>query len=306
MTEICNLQNDRLAIEVEPGRGGSLRSFRGRVPTRGVDWIDIFQNVNTAGPGSWAYFAMLPYTARIYNGVFPWANSDFRVTPVRNSQHAIHGPGRQHPWTVVKSSNESILLRLSSADYRDTFVYPSDCELNLSYQIVDDVLHIVAKIANVGSTDMPVGGGSHPFIPKLLAGCTKPPVLQFDAKCRYLPREDTPGEAMPDGRTEEMRDALSFEHGRTPADGWDHCIGGWSKIATAKWEEIGIGLCFEDRDTNSEGFAHLWFPAGRDVWAFEQEIAIGNAFNLAVPSGMRILKPGESTGFHHTFALQAL
>lgn len=304
MSEILKLDNGQISIEVEPGRGGSLRSFQFR--RRNGDWIDIFQNVNTAPAGSWGYFAMLPYTARIFNGVFTWNESYFSVAPVRNSHHAIHGPGRQHAWMVNFSGPSAVGLLLDSSDHPDTFVYPSKLRMSLKYELEKGTLHIETVIENVGDAAAPIGGGSHPFIPKLLAGCNNPPVLQFNATDRFLPREDTPGEAMPSGRTQPMSGALSFENGRVPEEGWDHCLRGWSKVAYARWNDISLCLTFKDRDPDSKGFAHLWYPSGRDVWAFEQQVAIGNAFNLApegIDTGMRVLGPGDSTGFHHTFSV---
>ena len=294
--------NGNLMIDVDPDRGGSLRAFQ--LLSGGGDPLDIFQNVDIAGPGSWSYFDMVPYTARIYNGVFPWGGSFFSVAPVKNSQHAIHGPGRQHQWKIAEVWNAGIELLLISAEHRDTFVYPSSCEMTLRYELVDSSLIVRWTIKNVGDQPMPVGGGSHPFVLKRLAGCKDLPVLQFNSTYRYLPRQDTPGEAMPDGRTEKMEGALSFAEGRVPEEGWDHCLYGWNGVATATWKEIGIQLKFEDRDPRQKGYAHLWFPEGRDVWAFEQENAIGNAVNLVgVDTGLDIIAPGETTGFEHAFTV---
>ncbi len=312
------LENEQLRVVVAPELGASLLAFQRRV---GNLWVDIFLNsTETHSKGRRGYFAMLPWTARMRGKTFPWNEANGSIPRAADNvpkfqvsadwhPHAIHGYGPKLPWKVKGGRNkDSVELTLASADHPG-FVYPSQCELRIVYRIEGGTLHVNAEIQNVGSQSMPVGGGSHPFIPKYLTGCIAPPKLQFNATHWYPPRTDEPTEAMPAGNIEPLPAGLNFAELRTATEGWDCALSGWDGLATAVWEEAGVKLEVFDCSMEPTGLLHLWYAKDKGTFAFEPIVAVGDGLNVESrggPSGVRILSPSEVSKFCHGYRVDLL
>ena len=315
--DTLTLENGTLRATVAPALGGSLLSFQRKV---GPLWVDIFLNAtNSHTKGRRAYFAMLPWTARMRHKSFPWdratgtiptqppAAPNFTVNADWHP-HAIHGYGPKLPWKVKQLTPTSVVLTLASADHPG-FVYPSALELTLTYRIEGETLNVSSSVQNVGSESTVVSGGSHPFIPKYLAGCIAPPKLQFNATCWYPPRPDEPTEAMPQGHTEALPDDLNFAVARAATEVWDCTVGGWDGTASALWEEAGVQLFVSDTSMEESGLLHLWYAREKGTFAFEPVIGVGDTFNTQSRfglSGARILTPTDVSSFSHDYLVKLI
>ena len=315
--ETLIIENGTVRAVVAPPLGASLLAFQRRI---GDDWLDIFLDARRSYvKGRRAYFAMLPWTARMRNQQFLWDEEaeDIPTDPQWTDMfkvdadwhpHGIHGYGPKLPWKVTTRTTDSVSLSLSSADH-PSFVYPSACELRLSYRLDGETLKVWAQVRNAGTKAMPVGGGSHPFIPKYLAGCIAPPDLQFNATRWYRPRADEPNEAMPEGPDLPLPAELNFSKARPATEGWDCALGGWDGTATATWAEAGVRLTVQDADLQDPGLLHLWYWPNKGTFAFEPIVNLGDGFNVKARggrSGTRILSPGTVSEFSHDYTVSLL
>ena len=315
--EVLTILNGKLRAVIAPSLGATLLAFQ-RITE--VTAVDIFLNAErNYAKGRRGYMAMLPWTARMRNKSFPWDSTagnfpkdaadpskQFQVK-ADWSPHAIHGYGPKLPWKKAKQSENSIELCLDSREH--SFIFPSDCLMKIVYTLEEETLKVYSSVENVGEMAMPVGGGSHPFIPKYVQGCIALPKLQFSAVRWYIPREDEPKEAMSAGPTESLPSGLNFKELRTPEEGWDVTMAGWNGVATALWEDAGIQLEVRDLSLSPTNLLHLWFAKEKGVWAFEPLVNLGDGFNIesrGFSSGTRILAPGEVSEFSHSFTARVI
>jgi len=237
-------------------------------------------------------FHMLPYSNRIRDGKFTFANQQYQLSD--GDTHSIHGALRKLPWRVIEQSTNH-----ASATY-DTRIdgevnWPWPIEAVVSYSLDDNQLISQMSLTNHGSSTMPAGMGWHPYFCRTIAGSE--PQLKLAVKGVY---PDTDGDCLPTGAAEPLSPAIDFSQNRKidPNQPIDHCFSGFQSPATITWPAAGIRLQMHA----SANCSHLiLFNPQQPYFAVEPVTNANDAFNLAglpgqsgIDAGVRELKPGQT------------
>jgi len=273
---------------------------------RGDDWLDVIPECRDAAasagsaragqqaqsPLPAANFHMLPYSNRIRDGKFRFAQTDYQLQEADN--HAIHGALRKRAWRTTEQSSA-----LLSAEYDSTL----DGDVNWPWPIRASLRHTLdgprliseMTLTNAGDTPMPAGMGWHPYFTRLVDGAS--PELQLPVSGVY---PDANGDCLPDGAAIALPTALDFRSRRKlDADQRiDHCLSGLQGNALIAWPDAGVELTMQA----SDNCTHLvLFNPDMPHFAVEPVTNANDAFNLTergINAGATTLAPGETLSAH--------
>ena len=305
------LENDYLRTTIDPDQGTSLHSFQVR---RENAWLSLMPDVDDpACDLATASFLMIPYSNRIADGAFAFADQSYQLNNA--NQHAIHGDVRKRPWVIAEQSPQRLVCTFESADQArseggDAVNWPWSFAVRAEYELSDHTLRQRLALTNRAQEPMPAGCGWHPFFNRTLtrADVSKmgashsdtapaaPPVhLNFQVESAY---PDGYGNRIPSGPAQPLAEHQNFssEKPLVPDNFLDTCFHGYNGQGHITWPQSGIRLRF----ACSSACSHLilYNPAEKPYFAVEPVTNANDGVNLHArgdqTSGIAVLEPGQS------------
>ena len=268
---LLTLQHGDARLIVDAECGGAIREFScGRHPV-----LRPAPSSATTEPIELACFPMVPYVNRIAGGRF-----QFGVRQVQLSKnwaqdpHPLHGQGWLGRWTVAQVSASAARLQFEGGGDEWPWRYRAEQR----FALAPDGLTIELSAENLGTGQMPLMLGLHPYFPN--AARTRlqtrlPRVWRTDQAALPLEEIATPAE-------------WGFDPARpVSAQPLDHCFAGWNGIATLYSPEQTINL-----QASNCSFLHIYVPAGRDFFCLEPQSAAAGVLGRGGP-GVELVPPGE-------------
>ncbi len=255
------LEAGPVRIELSPGEGGRLASFR-------------FTNrelLVTRGPGPiwWGCFPMVPFAGRIRHGRLTFEGRDHELER-RMPPHAIHGTVLDRAWSVESSNATSAVLSIDLGPG-----WPFDGRVVQELRLEPD--HLAATLRLEAGEPMPASIGWHPWFRRRPG-----PSPSVDAG----PGEDLPLELAFDPGWMLERDAEGLPSGELihPTSGpWDDCFTDVRAAPTLHWPDL--------LELSIASSAQYWvvFTEPDDALCVEPQTAPPNAVN----TDPTVVVPGE-------------
>jgi aldose 1-epimerase len=262
-SDLIGLRAGSLTLELIPGIGGSVASFR-------IDGIDLMRPLSVADLANGdvlgvAMFPMLPYANRIRENTFTFEGRTYNfVANNPPEKYAVHGTGWHRPWRVERASADSADLRLEAVRLDSVYSY----EAAQVFTLDGAGLTVTMYVTNVGAETLPFGFGLHPWFER-----DDDVTVQFAAKRFYL--EEPEGVS---GDPISIPPELDFAIGRALPGGWrNNDYGGWDGRAELRWPRRGVALCI----LAEHPFSHLMVYAdpNRPFFCVEPQTNASGAFN---------------------------
>ena len=262
-SDLIGLRAGSLTLELIPGIGGSVASFR-------IDGIDLMRPLSVADLANGdvlgvAMFPMLPYANRIRGNTFTFEGRTYDfVANNPPEKYVVHGTGWHRPWRVERASPDSADLRLEAVRLDGVYSY----EAAQVFTLDGAGLTVTMSISNVGAEELPFGFGLHPWFER-----DDDVTVQFAAKRFYL--EEPEGVS---GDPISIPPELDFAIGRALPGGWrNNDYGGWDGRAELRWPRRGVALCI----LAEHPFSHLMVYAdpNRPFFCVEPQTNASGAFN---------------------------
>ena len=284
---LLSLRTGRLAVELAPAAGGSIKRFT-------VDGRDVLRPMAEADVASRkgnnaAAYPLVPFSNRIRDGQLVFEGEVFHLE--RNwpgVNHPMHGDGWAQSWQVETSNGRSaeIVYRHERASEKR---WPFRYQARQSYRLDDDRLTVRMALENLEDRSVPAGLGLHPFFVRdreTELACRCQAVWTADAEVLPVERIAVPPQW--DFTTSRKVDAIAL----------DNCFDGWDGHATVTCPSRRLKLALEA----SQPFRHLviYVPPSRDFFCVEP---VSHANGLV---GLSPLGPGATLAGEIAFRISNL
>lgn len=213
---------------------------------------------------------LIPFANRIKDARYVFQGKEFFL-PVNDGNNSIHGLVREKIFNIVKTTDDSAVLRYDLEDSG----YPSKIQILVSYHLAKYSISVDFTVINTGGRDVPIVVGAHPYF--LVNGeyfiHTDEPVLMLNYTDHYFP----------DGN------ARFFDIGKNNLSGMnlDNSFFGGGEITLISRDlEISIYR-------NKMPFFVLYngkYSSGKSI-AIEPMTAAPDAYNNGI--GLNIIRPGN-------------
>ncbi|WP_426393958.1 aldose 1-epimerase [Ralstonia sp. R-29] len=288
---VHTLRAGALTMDVAPAAGGRIASLASASEDgHRIDWLapmseaclrDGFDGL--AWPKTGCY-PLLPFSNRIRDGRFQWGGREVRLAPHPGQPHAMHGLAHARAWTVEQLTASSIVLGLRYTPQADNWPWPFTAAQTLV--LSPGGLEAVMTLRNDGDSDMPAGGGFHPYFTR-----TPGMRVQFDAATMWPTDADEVAI-----RREPITAREDFRHARVlPNTGLSVYYSDWRQQAVVSYEG-GATLTLSASDPLDHFILHA--PQGQPYVCLEPISHVADAINLAEQgwegTGLRVLEPGET------------
>jgi aldose 1-epimerase len=160
--------------------GATMRSYS----VGDVEILDGFDRheMSSAGRGQ----ILAPWPNRLEDGRYVFGDREgVAQLDEPDRGNAIHGLVRRLPWRAVERSEARIVL---GCDLRAQPAYPWDLDLEVSYELSDEGLTVVARATNRSAAPAPFGIGFHPYL-TVGTDTVDDVVLTVPARTRLLTNE---------------------------------------------------------------------------------------------------------------------
>jgi len=106
---------------------------------------------------------LVPWPNRIAGGRYEFAGAQQQLALTEPDEgNAIHGLGRWERWEKVRHVEDELTLRLDIVPQKG---YPWPLRAEIDYRLdAETGLHVTLRARNTGSTAVPFGAGSHPYL----------------------------------------------------------------------------------------------------------------------------------------------
>lgn len=278
------IASERLTLEVLPDLGASvlnLRAASGRPVMREVNLAEVETSSQCAS------FTLLPYSNRIRDAHFPFADREVQLRPTTRDGLAQHGDVRNRPWQVTRVSDAHLACDFDSRDFAD-MNWPWAFTARVEYRLHGPHLDTTVSLTNADTATMPAGLGLHPYLARLQDGAD--PRLSFDAALTY----DTDKRSLPTGGARPVQPGEDFRTPSQPGERQiDRVYTAWDGIARLDWGLRALVL------TADNVYSHLVvYTAPDGSLALEPVSHATDAFNLAARGvggvDLRTLAPGQT------------
>jgi aldose 1-epimerase len=303
MPEILTLQNDHWRVGLVPATGGSVAFGQVRI---GDAWEDVMRptpETDLTVAANTASYPLVPWSNRIREGLLRWAGREYQLRVNFPDGTAIHGTGKEYPWTVVESSDTHAVLEFSSRGFYGVN-FPWTFTARFTYALEGDSFVWTYGVENTDHETFPAGFGHHPYFLRSVAGSADAR-LQVDMDKAY----DLVN-CLPSGEAGDIRPAADFREARELGQEFvDDCFAGrrGEHLATIEWPGK---VALEWKADALLEHAVLYIPVGQDFFAFEPVSNANDAFNLdagGVPgTGLFLVQPGETRTASFSITARAL
>jgi aldose 1-epimerase len=273
---LLSLKTGRLAVELAPAAGGSIKRFT-------VDGADLLRPMTAADAASGkgtnaAAYPLVPFSNRIRDGRLVFEGETFHLK--RNwsgIDHPMHGDGWAHAWQVEKTDARAAEIAYLHERVGEAGGWPFRYRARQSYCLEDDRLTVRMALENLEERSVPAGIGLHPFFMRdadTELACRSKAVWTADAEVLPIERVSVPRQW--DFTASRNVDGVAL----------DNCFDGWDGRATITWPKRRLRLALEA----SQPFRHLviYVPPGRDFFCVEP---VSHANGLV---GLSPLGPGAT------------
>ena len=276
------LRGDGTEVALIPALGNVCVAFRVR------GWSVLSEPPDDealrASPSRYGVPILWPWPNRVAGGRFAFRGQTYAV-PTKG-EHANHGFVRDRRWDVVAQGTDADGAFVRSRVTVDHPAFPG--RLEVEHRLTGNVLRISAVAENVGSVQMPMGFGLHPYFavpPETRGRCT----VQVPADAVWeLDR------LVPTGRIVPRTDL------RTPKplgdDAYDDVFTQLDRPFAATLHDPVAGRSVVVRSDGAFREHVVYAPPDRAVVCLEPYTCPTDAFNLearGVPAGVVVLEPGE-------------
>ena len=296
---IVTLHDDDSSAAIAVDFGFNCYEFRTKLGDDVIDVIDSAPGFPETGerPSGNGIPLLFPFPNRIRNGRFSWDGREYRI-PAAGRPHPIHGFALDTPWRVIEQSHARVVGEWQlSKDAPDRAEYwPTDCLIQIQYELSGPRLRSKVRIINPDSRPMPWGFGTHAYfrLPLSAGSSLKDCLIQAPATRQWLLDELLPtGEQQPVPRDKDIRDgvslgSVSFDDvytGLQPEGGALTCV----MMDQHAGREI-VQLC-------DPRFRELvvYTPPGRSAVCMEPYTCVTDAINLqprGIDAGWQVLPAG--------------
>lgn len=283
--ELISISDHVATVEIAPAAGGALASYRWRQGGSVVDWLRPADAaaISRRDAGAMACFPLVPYSNRVRDGRFAFADRIIELPTGPDDPHHEHGHGWRRPWTVLRHEAGAVVLRYFHA--ADSWPWTYEAEQAIS--LLDGGLCMTISVRNLSEAPMPAGFGLHPYFPST-------PWAHIQASVS--------------GMWETDADILPTRHvlpsaGANPTTGFDvseadfdTVFTGWARRARITWPEHERQLDIEAEAPLD--FLVLYTPSGEPFFCAEPVSNITDAFNRVgdggIDTGCIVLAPGQA------------
>ncbi|MCC7208109.1 MAG: aldose epimerase [Anaerolineae bacterium] len=280
-----------------PSTGASI-AF-GRVRSRG-GWADVLRPTPESAygnPSACASFPLVPWSNRIKDAAFRFRGQEYALRPTSKDGAALHGVGRNFPWTVKFADSAHIVLRFDATEpwAQDTPInFPWPFCAQIIYRLDGERFSIDMAMRNAGDTPFPAGFGHHPYFVRALAGQEDTANLEIPCE-RHFPAKN----AIPIGPPQPIPAHLDFRRLRALDDvAIDDNLTGRipGRPVLIVYPRSDVALCMRMAPIFENII--LFTPMEKPFFAVEPVTNANDGFNLyadGVPgSGVFVLDPGQS------------
>jgi aldose 1-epimerase len=299
---VHTLRAGALTMKVAPALGGRIASLASVGNGGRIDWLAPMSDAclrygfdGQVWPKAGCY-PLLPFSNRIRDGRFQWGGREIRLAPHPGQPHAMHGLAHARAWEVEQCSGSSIELGLRYVPEPDHWPWPFTAQQTLT--LSTDRLEALMTLRNDGDSDMPAGGGFHPYIAR------GPGMrVQFDAATMWpIDAGEVAIRREPITAREDFRRARAL-----PDDTLSVYYSDWKQRAVVSRED-GATLALSADEPLDHFILHA--PAGQPYVCLEPVSHVADAVNLARQgwggTGLRALAPGETMQLRMRFHLAAV
>lgn len=279
-----------LGLTPEHG-GGVFRLSKGNV--------DILRksSAGEADPTALSAFPMVPFSGRIDLGKFAWDGTGHALAAnFPPEPHAIHGFGWQAPWSVVRNSVSSALLRYRC---RGT-AWPWSFDATQAFSLHPWGLRLTIAIHNRSPVIMPAGLGWHPYFPSrnAMIQCVTETIIRNGPDMIPLARE--PVSVENDLRRPRRVEGLDLDnaYGVAAAGVQRFPQEPDARLHVLSWPDRTVTL----RCSSALSTVVVYSPPGKGFFCVEPATHPPDAINTE-PSTLHRLPPGETLTVHIELAV---
>ena len=161
--------------------GGGLRSYS--VGDRAVLDGYTLEEVCSGGRGQ----PLIPWPNRVRDGRYEWEGEELQLDISEPAAgNAIHGLLRWCNWRLREQESSRVVV---GELLHPTPGYPFTLDVELTYQLLDEGLTVIARATNLGSRACPYGVGFHPYLRLAGAARIDDGLLTLPAAVRLLADE---------------------------------------------------------------------------------------------------------------------
>lgn len=151
--------------------GFNCYEFRAHVAGQTLEVIDAAADFAEGNqqPSGQGIPVLFPFPNRIRGGKYTWDGRDFELSPrdvsFDEAGNAIHGFCLDRPWRVTSRGDHFVVGEFQlSIDAVDRLKdWPTDCLIEIRYELNKACLRADVRIANPSRTPLPWGFGTHPY-----------------------------------------------------------------------------------------------------------------------------------------------
>lgn len=271
-------------FSIIPEYGGCLNSFV--VNGRSILWrASNKTEIEAQTIDSFAGAQLFPYPNRVKNAQYSFSDQEF-LLPQNDypRNNALHGLVYNQSFTVDDTDIEKGEISISFNYQKQHPGYPFEVLLKNKFQLGENSLYIFTTIANMGSEDIPIGHGWHPYFNTPLKVDTH--LLQISGD-EHFPIDE---HLIPYGNTKVLKSFSKYAAIGTKE--LNHCFK-LSENEVQKTELVnpkdGVTVTMI---TDGYPYLQVYTPSHRNCIALEPQTCIPDAFNNQI--GCRHLKPNET------------
>ncbi|MDF1809046.1 MAG: hypothetical protein P1U42_05060 [Phycisphaerales bacterium] len=238
-TDDILLELDTIKVSINPKIGGSITSLM--IRNQMDQWAHVLRKmpIDTRSSSNSGSFFMLPWTNRIKDAKFNDQQGSHLLKSNCPDGSAIHGVGRDLPWSISDRSPISARLVLDSRSFdQDNINYPYQFGAIARYEIGIDRVEIELSVTNLDTHTIPVGCGHHPYFHRHLFSDADKLQIQMDLNGRYPTQGCIPtADPIDDDVCQSLRQG---DHIGNP--GLDDVFAGFSGNATLEWPQSNVSM----------------------------------------------------------------
>ena len=303
---IVNLQNPvsgstaRIAVD----RGFNCFQFLARLPDgRTVDVLEATEDFSRGKQKETHYGnpLLFPYPNRIEAGRYSWEGKSYHLAADRvlsdPAGNAIHGLCLDRPWRVIQRSltGATAAFRLSNDAPDRLELWPTDFEIQVSYDLVGSTLRSVVRVINPTDRSLPWGFGTHAYFRVPLSSTTTAAQCTLTVPARKVWKLT---DCLPNGEKIDPAPAVRLDQGCSfdglKVDDIYSDVISEHKTITCRITDHAAGLCVEQRCCDDFRELVVFTPPWSSSVCMEPYTCVTNAINLeqcGINAGLRVLAP---------------
>jgi aldose 1-epimerase len=288
------LELETIRLVINPRVGASIVALHHRDALG--RWAPVMREMpaDSTDPSDAGSFLMLPWTNRVKNASFTFADRTYPLTANHSDGTAIHGIGRDRAWSITDRSPISARLTL---DARGDSGSPYDFGGVVRYEIGPQRVDIDLSVTNLGTDPIPVGCGHHPYFHRHLHSDADQLRLRMGVAGRYVCDD-----CIPSGEVQDDEVCAALRAGGPVGNpGLDDVFTGFEGTAELEWPESNTRLTM--RCSDALGHVVIYTPKDPDgspnaFVCVEPVSMVNDGFNLMqrghTDTGTVTLQPGET------------